>query len=65
MQIARFEEIKEKFNIENENFYFYTVEADGTLKLREANEYELLAEEGLKEIYDNEPEGLWEKCLES
>ena len=65
MQIARFEEIKEKFNIKNENFYFYRVEADGTLKLREANEYELLAEEGLKEIYDNEPEGLWEKCLES
>lgn len=64
MQIARFEEIKEKFNIKNENFYFYTVETDGTLKLREANEYELLAEEGLKEIYDNEPEGLWEKCLE-
>ena len=65
MQIARFEEIKEKFHIKNENFYFYTVEADVTLKLREANEYELLAEEGLKEIYDNEPEGLWEKCLES
>ena len=29
------------------------------------NEYELLAEAGLKEIYDNEPEGLWEQCLES
>lgn len=65
MQLARFEEIKEKFNIKNENLYFYTAEADGTLKLRKANEYELLAEEGLKEIYDNEPEGLWEKCLES
>lgn len=65
MQIARFEEIKEKFNIKNESFYFYTVEADGILKLREANEYELLAEEGLKEIYDKEPEGLWEKCIKS
>ena len=29
------------------------------------DEYELLAEEGLKEIYDNEPEGIWEQCLES
>ncbi len=29
------------------------------------NEYELLAEDGLKEVYDQEPEGLWEQCLES
>ena len=29
------------------------------------NEYELLAEAGLKEVYDNEPAGLWEQCLES
>ncbi|MDJ0634099.1 MAG: hypothetical protein QNJ34_12990 [Xenococcaceae cyanobacterium MO_188.B29] len=29
------------------------------------DEYELLAEEGLQEVYDNEPEGLWEQCLES
>ena len=29
------------------------------------NEYEVLAEAGLKEVYDNEPEGLWEQCLES
>ena len=29
------------------------------------NEYELLAEAGLKEVYDNEPDGLWEQCLES
>ena len=28
------------------------------------NEYELLAETGLKEVYDSEPEGLWEQCLE-
>ena len=26
--------------------------------------YELLAEDGLKEVYDQEPEGLWEQCLE-
>ena len=65
MQLARFEEIKEKFNIKNEPLYFYTAEAEGSLKLRKANEHELLAEEGLKKIYDNEPEGLGEKCLES
>ena len=29
------------------------------------DEYELLAEDGLKEVYDKEPEGLWEQCLES
>ena len=29
------------------------------------DEYQLLAEAGLKEVYDNEPEGLWEQCLES
>ena len=29
------------------------------------NEYEILAEEGLKEVYENEPLGLWEQCLES
>ena len=29
------------------------------------HEYELLAEDGLKEVYDQEPEGLWEQCLES
>lgn len=28
------------------------------------DEYELLAEAGLKEVYDSEPEGLWEQCLE-
>lgn len=65
MQLAKFEEIKQKFNIKDENLYFYMAEADGTLKLRRVNEYELLAESGLKEVYDNEPDGLWEKCLES
>ena len=29
------------------------------------SEYEQLAEAGLKEVYDEEPEGLWEQCLES
>ncbi len=30
-----------------------------------ADEYELIAQEGLKEVYDQEPEGVWEQCLES
>jgi len=25
----------------------------------------LLAEEGLKAVYDDEPDGLWETCLEA
>ena len=29
------------------------------------NEYKLLAEAGLREVYNNETEGLWEQCLES
>ena len=29
------------------------------------DEYQLLAEAGLKEVYDSEPDGLWEQCLES
>jgi hypothetical protein len=29
------------------------------------DEYQLLAEAGLKEVYGSEPEGLWEQCLES
>jgi uncharacterized phage-like protein YoqJ len=64
MQLAKFAEIKKQLKIEDDNLYFYTTEADGTLKLRQASEYEILAEEGLKEVYDEEPEGLWEKCLE-
>ena len=29
------------------------------------SEYYQLVEQGLKEVYDEEPEGLWEQCLES
>lgn len=64
MSFAKFEAIKKQFNLQDEQLYFYAQEADGTLKLRPVNEYELLAEEGLKEIYDREPDGLWEQCLE-
>lgn len=63
-KIAKFAEIKKQLKIEDDNLYFYTTEADRTLTLRQAGEYEILAEEGLKEVYDEEPEGLWEKCLE-
>jgi len=64
MKVARFDEIKEKFEIKDEELFIYAVESDETLKLTRLNEYELLAEEGLKDVYDNEPDGLWEKCLE-
>lgn len=29
------------------------------------SDYNLLAEDGLKAVYDDEPEGLWESCLEA
>jgi hypothetical protein len=64
MKVARFDQIKEKFKIKDEELFIYTVESDKTLKLTRLNEYEILAEEGLKDVYDNEPDGLWEKCLE-
>jgi hypothetical protein len=64
MKVARFDEIKEKFEIKDEELFIYAVESDKTLKLTRLNEYEILAEEGLKDVYDNEPDGLWEKCLE-
>jgi hypothetical protein len=63
-QIAKFAEIKKQLKIEDNNLYFYTTEADGTLTLRQADEYEILAEEGLQEVYDEAPDDLWEKCLE-
>ena len=63
MKVARFDEIKEKFKIKDEELFIYAVESDETLKLTRLNEYEILAEEGLKDVYDNEPDGFWEKCL--
>ncbi|MEA5535109.1 hypothetical protein [Crocosphaera sp. XPORK-15E] len=65
MEIAKFEQIKEKFDIKDDELYIYTLEPNITLKLLKVNDYEILAEEGLKDVYDNEPDGLWEKCLES
>ncbi|MDJ0842975.1 MAG: hypothetical protein QNJ08_01935 [Crocosphaera sp.] len=65
MQIAKFEQIKQIFDLKDDELYYYTVEADGTLTLQKVKEYEILAEEGLKDVYDKEPDGLWEQCLES
>jgi hypothetical protein len=65
MAFAKFEIIKKQFNLQDDEMYFYVEEADGTLKLKRVNEYELLAEEDLKEVYDYEPDGLWEQCLEN
>ncbi|MEI6758263.1 MAG: hypothetical protein WCK85_10430 [Chlorobium sp.] len=64
MQAAKFADIRLQLQLNDETVYFYIVEKDGSIRLRKANDYELLAEEGLKGIYDNEPEGLWEKCLD-
>lgn len=64
MQIAKFSEIKQRLHIEEDEIYFYAASADGTITLRKANEYLLQAEAGLKEIYGDEPDGLWEKCLD-
>ncbi len=65
MQVASFAQIKEKLAIKDEELFIYQVDQEGTLKLVRLNEYTILAEAGLKEVYDNEPEGLWEQCLES
>jgi len=65
MPLAKFETIKDQFELKDEYLYFYTIEDDGSLKLRRVSEYELLAEEGLKAVYDDEPDGLWETCLEA
>ncbi|MDJ0729215.1 MAG: hypothetical protein QNJ33_04405 [Crocosphaera sp.] len=50
MQIAKFEQIKQIFDLKDDELYYYTVEADGTLTLQKVKEYEILAEEGLKEV---------------
>jgi hypothetical protein len=64
MQAAKFSEIRNQLQLNDDKIYFYTIDKDGTILLRKASDYELLAEEGLKEIYLAEPDGLWEKCLE-
>jgi DNA transposition AAA+ family ATPase len=65
MQVAKFSDIKQKLHLQDDESYLYAVEQDGTIKLRRATEYELLAENGLRDVYDDEPDGLWEKCLEN
>ncbi len=63
MLAAKFTEIKEKLRIKDDEMFFYTVEENGIIKLQKVTEYELITESGLKEVYDFEPDGLWEKCL--
>lgn len=65
MPMAKFEVIKDQFELKDEYLYFYTIEPDGTLKRRRVSAYELLAEAGLKAVYDDEPDALWETCLEA
>jgi hypothetical protein len=65
MPIAKFDEIKQILAIQDDDFFLYHLEEDGSLKLIKISEYEVFVEEGLKEVYDNEPVGLWEKCLEN
>ncbi len=64
METAKFQEIRLKFEIKDDDIFFYEVEPNGSLRLLRVREYELMAEEGLREVYDDEPDGLWEKCLE-
>lgn len=64
MNLAKFADIKKQLNLQDDNIYLYTTEEDGTVRLQLVNEYELFAEEGLQEVYSDEPEGLWEQCLE-
>lgn len=64
MNVATLHDIKQKLELKDENIFFYSVESDGTIKLRKATEYEILAEEGLKDVYGDEPDGLWERCLD-
>lgn len=61
---GKISEIRNQLQLNDDKIYFYTIDKDGTKMFRKATDYELLAEEGLKEIYLMEPEGLWEQCLE-
>ena len=58
MPFAKFVEIKAQFDIHDEQIYCYEKDDDGILKLSKVSEWELLAEEGLKAMYDAEPNGL-------
>ncbi len=64
MNVATLHDIKQKLELTDDNIFFYSVETDGAIKLRKATEYEILAEEGLKDVYGDEPDGLWERCLD-
>ena len=57
--------ITESTNLPPGNVEVIILKSSENFQNSSTDEYELLAEEGLKEVYDNEPEGLWENCLES
>ncbi len=57
--------ITEPTNLPPGNVEVIILKSSENFQNSSTDEYELLAEEGLKEVYDNEPEGLWENCLES
>ncbi|MEL4897524.1 hypothetical protein [Crocosphaera sp. Alani8] len=44
MKIAKFKQIKQIFDLKDDEFYSYTVEADGSLMLQKVKEYEILGE---------------------
>jgi hypothetical protein len=65
MPIAKLSDIKNKYNLDDEDFYYYTSESGGKISIMKVSDYEILAEESLKSVYDEEPDGLWESCLEN
>ena len=65
MPVGTLTEIKKKYDLHDESYFYYTVNESNAVILKKVSEAELLAEESLKEVYENEPEGLWEKCLDN
>ena len=55
MPIGTLIEIKKKYNLNDESYYFYMVKEDNSVVLKKVTEAEILAEESLKEVYENEP----------
>jgi hypothetical protein len=63
MPFATLNNIKSKFHLEDTENFFYSINESGSIILQKVSEYELLSEDSLKKIYDEEPDGLWESCL--
>jgi len=43
VHIGKFSDIRSKLQLTDDKIYFYTVNKDGSILLRKANDYELLA----------------------